>query len=349
MSPLEECARRLNHPEETERIYAAEDMGYLNTADAVSLLLQQLAEESSRTVRDSIFQALARIDADSAIAGAIGLLTNDDPQIRNGAVDVLRRKNVQAVPFLDQLMRDGNKNTRKLVLDVLLGIRADAASEIYTAALTDKDLNIVITAVENLGKMRAVEFRHQIENLLQADTNPMLMAVCMEALAGAGDNLSLVAVRRCFLELATAPDFLLVPCLKAFAALGLEKEYWETAHLLSVRAPHCQPAILEALIAIYPRCKVPDPGSSLLTVITAIIETGGSPQCRYRAVRLMGLWPSSKDVNALIITCLSNPERLVRLAAVESLRLARTNGCEAALAQCAQMETDEEILEALTC
>jgi len=203
--------------------------------------------------------------------------------------------------------------------------------------------------VENLGRMRAVEFKSQIEGLLQADTNPMLMAACMEALVGIGDGSSLVAVRRCFAELADVPDYLLSSCLKAFAALGAAKDFAEVANLLPLRAPHLRPAILDALTAIHPRCELPDASESLLPAVKAIIEDGDPSLCRYQAVRLLGLWAAHADVNAFLVSCLSNPERLVRLGAAESLRITGRPGFELALAERALKETDEEVLEALTC
>ena len=76
------------------------------------------------------------------------------------------------------------------------------------AALGDPDPNVVITAVENLGRTRAAEFRGRIEELLQADSHPMLVGACLEALVGIGNESSLDAIRRRFPELATLPDFL---------------------------------------------------------------------------------------------------------------------------------------------
>ncbi len=51
--------------------------------------------------------------------GCIRLLESDDPQIRNQAVDILRRKGDAAIPMLSTVMREGDKDLRKLVLDVL--------------------------------------------------------------------------------------------------------------------------------------------------------------------------------------------------------------------------------------
>src|ERR1039457_4859974 len=187
MSSLQEFMEKLDCPDEAERTYATEDIGYLNAPEGVPPLFERLGKEASRAVRDAIFQALIRIDADAAIEGSIRLLGSEDPQIRNQAVDVLRRKSARSIPFLNTVMRDGDKDIRKLVLDVLSGIRASDAGEIYAAALADTDPNVVITAVDNLGRIRAKEFRGRIEDLLQAGSHPMLTVACVEALVGIGD------------------------------------------------------------------------------------------------------------------------------------------------------------------
>jgi hypothetical protein len=87
----------------------------------------------------------------------------------------------------------------------------------------------------------------------------------------------------------------------------------------------------------------------LLPAVRAVVEDGDPPLCRYQAVRLLGFWGIRDDVYAFIVSCLSNPERLVRLGAAESLRTTGRPGFEIALAARALKETDDEVLEALTC
>ena len=349
MSSLKDYLEKLDCADEAERTYAAEDIGYLNTPDGVPALLERLDKEPSRAVRNAIFQALIRIDGDAAIEGSIGLLQSDDPQIRNQAVDVLRHKAAASIPLLNTVMRDGDKDLRKLVLDVLSEVSASGAEAIYQAALADQDPNVVITAVENLGRMRATGFRSRIEDLLQSGAHPMLIAACVEALVGIGHESSLAAIRRCFPDVAALPDFFLASCLKAIAVLGSAREFSEVASLLSVRGPHLRPAILGALIAIRPRCLSPAPVENVLPTLQAVIEDGGPPLCRYQAVRVLGLWATRDDVYAFLASCLSSTERLVRLGAAESLRMAERPGWRPILAARALEESDEEVLQALTC
>jgi hypothetical protein len=99
MNSLKEYAEKLHGADEAECIYAAEEIGYLNEPDGVSVLLERLNKETSRAVSDALFQALMRIDASAAIEGAVVLLESDHPKIRNQAVDVLRHKGAARFPF----------------------------------------------------------------------------------------------------------------------------------------------------------------------------------------------------------------------------------------------------------
>jgi HEAT repeat protein len=361
MSNLKEYVEKLDCSDEAERIYAAEDIGYLNDPNGVPVLLERLGREPSRQVRDVIFQALIRIDADSAIEACIGLFGSDDPQTRNQAVDVLRHKAARSIPLLKTAMRDGDKHARKLVLDVLSGIPVEDSDEIYDAALSDDDLNVVITAVENLGRIRAKGFRCRIEDLLEAGSHPMLTAACLDALVGIGHETSLASIRRRFPDFSTLPDFLLASCLRAIAALGSQLEFAEVASLLFARGPHLRPAILGALIAIHERtqpgaivaagqrCELSDAGERLLPALQAVVANGDPALCRYQAVRALGFWTTRDDVFEVLVSCLSHPERLVRLGAIESLRLTERPGIGQILAARALNETDAEVLEALSC
>jgi HEAT repeat protein len=349
MNSLKEYVEKLDGSDEGERIFAAEDIGYLNAPDGVPPLLERLGKEPSRAVRDAIFQALMRIEVDAAIEGSVHLLASDDPQIRNQAVEILRHKGARSIPFLSNVMRSGDKDMRKLVVDVLSGLPTNSADAIYEAALSDPDPNVVITAVENLGKTRATQFRSRIEDLLLGDSHPMLVGSCLEALVGIGQESSLVAIRRRFPDLAPVPDFFLASCLKAFAALGSTREFEEVARLLPVRGPHLRPAILSALKAIHPRCPSSEPGEGLLPALRALVEDGDPPLCRYQAIRVLAFWAKRDDVCAFLISCLSSPERLVRLGAAETLRIAERPGLEPVLAARASQESDEEVLQALGC
>jgi HEAT repeat protein len=353
MSLLSEQIEQLDSADETERTYAAEDLGYLNATESVPPLLVRLQREFSPVVRDAIGQALIRLDADEAIEGAVRLFESDDAQLRNLGVDVLRHKGDRSIPFLRKAMRDGDRDMRKFVLDVLSGIQARGTADIYAAALSDEDPNVVITAVENIGKLRATEFRRQLEDLLESDGHPMLIAACLEALAEIGNESSLPTVLRRFPELTELPAFFLTPCLKALAALGRESEFAQVAALLPRRAAHICPAILSALIAIHRRCidktcGPPELSDAMRAVLESVVEGRDPPTCRYQAARVLGFWTERGDVNDFLVACLESKERLVRLGAAEALRMSERPGLEALLLKHALSEADGEVRPAHT-
>ncbi len=349
MSSIRDYIAKLESPSQAERIDAVEDIGYLNTSDGVAVLLDHLHREPSRTVRASIFQALIRIDGDTAIPGCLRLLESEDPQLRNQAVDVLRHKGQRSIPFLAAAMRDGGRDIRKLILDALSGTQVKGAGEIYAAGLSDEDPNVVITAVENLGRIRAVEFRGPIEDLLHPGSHPMLLVACLEALVSIGQPESLAVIRRRFPDRAALPDLFVPAYLKAIAAHGAQAELDEIVGLLKARPRNLRPAILGAILTMCQRCHSLEAGGHLLPILRGVVEDGDPPLCRYQAIKAMGYWAGREEVHAFLLLCLTNQERLVRLGAVESLCLANRSETRPALAALALEESDDEVLQALSC
>ena len=155
MNNLKAYLVTLDHPEEAERMAAVAEIERLNAPEGVPALLERLAQEPSRAVRISIFKALKLIDSDAVIEASTRLLGSDDAEMRNQAVEVLRRKGARSIPFLIPVMRDGDKDLRKLVLDSLNGLQGSGSDVIYDTALSARDLNVVITALEYAGRGRA--------------------------------------------------------------------------------------------------------------------------------------------------------------------------------------------------
>jgi HEAT repeat protein len=248
-------------------------------------------------------------------------------------------------------MREGDKDLRKLVLDILSEVDSTGAEAIYEAALADQDTNVVITAVENTAKTRAVQFRQPIEDLLSNASQPMLVGVCLEALSVIGNEGSLATIRRRFPVLATVPDFLLTSCLKAFGALGSAEEFAEITRLLPLCGRHLHPAILGALIAIHqhhPDGHAANAGDEdLLAPLQAVAESG-DVLCRYQAVLVLGFLSSQDNVYSFLLSSLANPEGMIRRAAIESLRANGRAELSSTLAARALEETDEEVLQALS-
>ena len=284
MIELDEHVRRLESADEAERIYAAEDIGYANRAEGVPPLLERLPAESSRAVREAIFAALESIGDDAVIEGAIRLVGSDDSFLRNQAVELLRHRGPRVISFLGHAFPEAESNERKLILDVLAAVDGPGASEIYGRALADGDLNVVITAVENLGNACKTEFRGYIEEVVGA-WHPMLTGACLETLAQIGNAHSLDVIR----SHAGGPvaDFLLPSYLRVLGAHGDKEDLAEVARMLESRGPHLQASILDAITMLrqrHPSAPLPE---SLVEPLQRIVRTGNSLILRRQALRLL--------------------------------------------------------------
>ncbi len=345
---------QLNDPDEASRCWAAEELGYLNIAESVPMLAEHIGREPSRRVRDAIFQALLRIEADAVIVSAIQLLKHEDPSVRNQAVELLRHKGACAIPLLTEVMKQGDQHVRKLVLDVLGGRSSEDADAIYSIALSDQDKNVVITAVHTLGSARNYTFKAEIESLLACSVHPMLSIACLEALTILGDIRSLAAIRRALPQPWSLPAFFLPSYLRALGALGARLPLNELCDFLRRESSSGEgqiSAILESILLTLASCSTAAACDEVLEVLfpvlRSIIDTEKPSRICQLAMQVLGHWSSNAPVQAMLMSGLASSQRYVRLGAVEVL--CRFDGAEVRtlLIAHACTESDPEILALL--
>ena len=286
MKKLDEHVRRLAGADEAERIYAAEDIGFANRAEGAEPLFARLPLETSRAVREAIFLALQNIDDDCVTEGALGLLASEDSFLRNQAVELLRQRGPGAIPFLRRAFSRAGNEGRKFLIDVLAGVDGPGSGELYSLALADSDINVVITAVEILGNRVKTEFRERIE-ALAATGDPMLGGACLETLARIGNAHSLEVWRSSAGSGGPVADFLLPSYLRLLGAHGGEGAIAEAAAMLESRGTHLHASILDAIAAVrqrYPAAPLPE---FLTEPLERIVRNSASPHLRRQALRLL--------------------------------------------------------------
>jgi HEAT repeat protein len=347
MIELGDCIEKLASEEEADRIYAAEDIGYANQADGVPPLLARLPGEPSRAVREAIFAALQQIEGAAVIEGSVALLDSEDSFLRNQAVEVLRARGAAAIPYLERAFDGGNGDRRKFVVDILAKLGDAGTAGLYERALSDADPNIVITAVESLGARRKEAFRAQIEDLVRPETNPMLLCASIAALAQIGDANTVHAVRSRLGKVSAAAGYLQASYLNLLGAKGSPGDVDDMAGLMSASglAEH----VLNALTSLRTRFRDLNLPASLSAPLQEIAAAGANPLLAYQAVRLMVCLVHREEVLNFLEGCLENPEKAVRIAAVQALRESGSSGIEAVLRERLAGETDEEVLQALNC
>lgn len=344
MTDLAACIEKLATGDEAERIYAAEDIGYANQAAGATALFARLADEPARAVRQAIFAALLQIEDECVIEGAAGLLDSEDSFLRNEAVELLRARGAKSIPCLKGAFVDGNADRRKFIIDVLSELPDPASGEIYKLALSDSDLNVVITTIETLGQTRQYRFRKHVEEFISPSAHPMLLCVCLEALVQLGDRSSVDQVRARFGPAAQMPGYLLPGYLKLVAAKGGPEDLPEFVAFIS--RPELEAAVLNGLTSLKHRYKDLELPATLMDGLRKIITENRAPLLCYQALRLMGGLLGSGEDLAFVASCLRHPEKAVRIGAVQALRDCGTPQAREVAQKYLSAETDNEIRQA---
>jgi HEAT repeat protein len=343
MTELRECMERLASSDEAERIYAAEDIGYANQPAGVRALLARLPQEPSRAVTEAIFAALLQIEDDAVIEGALNLLDSDDSFLRNQAVALLQALGSKALPCLDRAFSEGDRDRRKFVVDVIARLADPALFDLYTRALKDTDINVVITAIESLGNSRQTRFREHVEGLITPNAHPMLLSACIEALAQIGDRGSVNVVCSRFGAVQSVPAYLQPSYLKLAGTKGGPEHLGDIASFAGVHS--LDVAVLNALTSLrnrHPEVVVP---LSLAQPLRDMISRT-QPSHAYQAVRLLSGLAGDADVLEFLARCLDDPEKVIRIGAIQAMREAGGESTESLLCQRLARENDEEVLQA---
>jgi HEAT repeat protein len=188
---IQSLIENLSHPDETERLFAADDLGMENAPEAVDPLIARLCIEPSRAVREMIVLALRKTETDAVMDHAVRLLGSDDPYIRNEMAALLQAKGEAALPWLTKAHQHLDPDVRKLALEAACQIPGEHTAALLRAALSDSDANVVISAVEIISTTASASFKEPLEELAREESSPMLLLAVIDALGAIGDERSL--------------------------------------------------------------------------------------------------------------------------------------------------------------
>ncbi|MDF2953970.1 MAG: HEAT repeat [Thermodesulfobacterium sp.] len=184
MDSVEELRKKLNHPDEAERIYTVHDIMDNNITELLPDLVEKLVTDESIAVKDAIVEALKNMNISSIYERLFELFSSPDAYLRNAAVEIFASSSDKegAVAFLASKLDHSNKEVRKLILDSLVGLGTPSALMAIRASLYDSSKNVQITAVEYLGKLRDKESLPELIELFKKDPEPMLRVSILHAL-----------------------------------------------------------------------------------------------------------------------------------------------------------------------
>ncbi len=169
---------------EEEALRRIEELLKQRGPDLAQELLDWLEQESRPVVRERLLWALGEVlsqEIDKSILKR--MLSSPDAFIRNGAIELARSMGKKVLPTLRELFSEGDKEVRKLVLDIAYFIPSEEAEALFLEAVNDPNPNIRMTAAEYLGDWGSQKVVSHLEERLFAEEESMLLATLFEALA----------------------------------------------------------------------------------------------------------------------------------------------------------------------
>jgi HEAT repeat protein len=343
---LEESILQLSSPDECERIYAAEDIGVAGQGEGVDPLFERVVKEPSQAVREAIFCALTQISDHAVITRAAELLSSDDSNLRNHAVELLQSRGPAVVPELRRLLNVDDRDLRKFAVDVLSRIETPEIEELLEMALGDSDLNVVITALENVRHCHTRALRQAVLKHALSGDHSMLVLAAMETLCRIGDAECYRRTRERFPTLERTPLLYLQPMLKLVGQNGENGDLLELRSLLANCEPSLRPAVLDALGNLIARSGAADISDEWWRELLAALPETTADAERYQMLILLGHFGKSEPVFEVLVAFLDSPVKIDRLGAIEALSKTRFNDARCAMSSRFELERDVEVRQA---
>ncbi|MBI4690631.1 MAG: HEAT repeat domain-containing protein [Nitrospirae bacterium] len=252
-------------------------------------------------VRKNTIENLLTYPEDSYLSIMEEWLRDDDPLLRNAAMETYRALGNKAVKSLISLLEDRNPDVRIFAANVFGDIKDGSAIAALIAALNDTDVNVRIASAESLGKLGETK---AIDPLARGVNDvPWVAMACIEAIGEIGGDKAVSVLCKClekeeyrgitFTAIEKAGDNHVIKHLTPF--IDKEDELRELS--------------LKAVVNIADReGKKPMP-SYFMRLIPLLIEMQGSPHPELRRAAFIALsW--AEDIRGLqyLIDALNDDE-----------------------------------------
>ncbi|CAO3356354.1 HEAT repeat domain-containing protein [Azospirillum melinis] len=159
---------RLASPSASLRRAAVHALAETGGDDAARTLCGRLAVETDGAVREAIFLALAAIGGDAAVAGLLPLLSDEDPAMRNGAIETLQQLPQPVAPRMEALLADPDSDVRIFAVNVAGNLRhPDVERWMLSVLEDDQHVNVVAAAIDTLAEVGTEAACDDLERVVQ--------------------------------------------------------------------------------------------------------------------------------------------------------------------------------------
>ena len=332
----------LDNPEESGRRHAAREIGESDDPEACGVLIAHLHKERSRAVKDALLWGILNTRRSSSMESIVGLLRDEDPFVRAEAAAMLQRAGEDATECLIQVLGGGDRDLRKFSVDILSQASSGVPDSFYLTALRDDDINVVISAVENIGLGHRTAFAEPVLSIALGPSHPMAVCACLEALTLIGTRPMLDALRVKFPDAAEAPGIYLQPFLKLIGGVAGPESIDEVCRTIARKGPAVHATAIDAIAKITSRHAVAQLNEFCEDVLCGLLQSELDGVVRFHLVRLLGHFTASGRVALSVLPFVHDPDRALGQAAVESLANSSETAVRRALRSLPATESDPE-------
>jgi len=169
-------------------------LGELKSKEALPALTATLRNQSP-AIRAAAARAIGSVADLSSIEPLVGLLADEDPHVREAAIDSLAAVNANEAPRITQLLKDEQENVRVAAIKFLNG-RKDTATiqDIREAFTKDKSGNVRAIAARTIGEMKDTAAVDALMIAVIEDPDNFVREECAASLGAIRDSKALPAL-----------------------------------------------------------------------------------------------------------------------------------------------------------
>jgi HEAT repeat protein len=141
-----------NSDSNDERRWAARDLK--DFPEAVNPLIDIVLQESDHVIREVIFSTLQIIGNQDVVKGLIPVLSEEDAELRNSAIEVLQAIPDEISEHIIALLNNRDSDVRIFAIDILQVLAHQRTPEWLLSVLKDEThVNVVATALDRLAEV----------------------------------------------------------------------------------------------------------------------------------------------------------------------------------------------------
>lgn len=345
----EELIENLSHEDETERIYAAEDLGYMGDERAIAVLSKRFTVERSIAVKEAISLALERFDSPQVVEVVTQWLFSDKAYTRNMGVQILQNRGELNIPYLENIYKTADDpDIRKFIVDCSAKFAHENCLAFMELGLLDSDVNVRITAVEYIGQRQLIELKSRVLAIFREADDPMMVTSCLQSIACFDDIETFQAIKEKFPEIGFDQLIYLPSIASFYGRYGSVSDIQLLERILETSPGQIDAVLSLGIIGILERDEAVEIPESILTWIDTLLDESDEDWSLTRSLDFLSQRKSETGARKLLEKSLHCRNKRARLLSVEILSSEIDDNGREAMSERLKTETDAEVKEALS-